>query len=348
MPLETLDRTPPPFFKQGPSALSRLVVFSALALVLMVADARFKLVQPLRAAIATVLYPAQWLALQPVQMIEDGTGYLTELKTARKTEEAARRKLAAQSQRAGQVEQLQLENERLRQLLGLRDRLTVPGTAAQVLYDATDPFSRRVVIDKGQLNGVQPGSPVMDESGVLGQVTRVYPFVSEVTLLIDRDQVIPVMNARTGQRAVAYGDATPRTGLLELRYMPVGEDVREGDELVTSGIDGVYPPGLPVAKVAAVDRRSDSSFARIYCTPLAQVQGVTYVMVLQPVTDQLRLAGVGPSATPASAPASAASAAAAASAPAAKARPAPPASAAGKAGKPPRTGNHPKPQGGKP
>jgi len=222
MPLETLDRTPPPFFKQGPSALSRLVVFSALALVLMVADARFKLVQPLRAAIATVLYPAQWLALQPVQMIEDGTGYLTELKTARKTEEAARRKLAAQSQRAGQVEQLQLENERLRQLLGLRDRLTVPGTAAQVLYDATDPFSRRVVIDKGQLNGVQPGSPVMDESGVLGQVTRVYPFVSEVTLLIDRDQVIPVMNARTGQRAVAYGDATPRAGLLELRYMPVG------------------------------------------------------------------------------------------------------------------------------
>ena len=229
--------------------------------------------------------------------------------------------------------------------------ITVPATAAQVLYDATDPFSRRVVIDKGQLNGVQPGSPVMDESGVLGQVTRVYPFVSEVTLLIDRDQVIPVMNARTGQRAVAYGDATPRAGLLELRYMPVGEDVREGDELVTSGIDGVYPPGLPVAKVAAVDRRSDSSFARIYCTPLAQVQGVTYVMVLQPVTDQLRLAGVGPSATPASAPASAASAAsaaAAASAPAAKARPATPASAAGKAGKPPRAGNHPKPQGGKP
>lgn len=97
MPLETLDRSPPPFFKQGPSAWSRLVFYSALALFLMVADARFHVAQPLRAAIATVLYPAQWLALQPVQMIENFTGYLTDLKTARKTEEAARMKLAEQS-----------------------------------------------------------------------------------------------------------------------------------------------------------------------------------------------------------------------------------------------------------
>lgn len=187
MPLDTLDRTPPPFFKQGPSALSRLVFFSALALFLMVADARFRIVQPLRAAIATVLYPAQWLALQPVQMAQTLGGYLTELKTAHATEEAARLKLAEQSQRAGQVEQLLLENARLRELLELRPRVQVASVAAQVLYDATDPYSRRVVIDKGQLQGIQPGSPVMDESGVLGQVTRVYPFVSEITLLIDRD-----------------------------------------------------------------------------------------------------------------------------------------------------------------
>ncbi|MGB3067281.1 MAG: rod shape-determining protein MreC [Ottowia sp.] len=283
MPLETLDRTPPPFFKQGPSALSRLVFFSALALFLMVADARFRVAQPLRAAIATVLYPAQWLALQPVQMIENLTGYLTELKTARKTEEAARMKLAEQSQRAGQVEQLLLENERLRQLLALRDRVQVSSVAAQVLYDATDPFSRRVVIDKGQLQGIAPGSPVMDEWGVLGQITRVYPFVSEITLLIDRDQVIPVMNARTGTRSVVYGMPASHGGMLELRYMSVTEDVREDDLLTTSGVDGVYPPGLPVARVTSVDRQSDSSFARIQCTPLSKMQGVTHVMVLSPV-----------------------------------------------------------------
>ena len=284
MPLETLDRSPPPFFKQGPSALSRLVFFSALALFLMVADARFHLVQPLRAAIATALYPAQWLALQPVQMVHGFTAYLTDLKTAHVTEEAARRKLAEQSQRAGQVEQLLLENNRLRALLQLRERVQVPATAAQALYDATDPYSRRVVIDKGQMQGIAPGSPVMDESGVLGQVTRVYPFVSEITLLIDRDQVIPVMNARTGARSVAYGDPAQHGGMMELRYMSVTEDVKEGDLLTTSGVDGVYAPGLPVAKVVRVDRRGDTSFARIVCQPLANLSSVNHVMVLQPLT----------------------------------------------------------------
>ncbi|QTD45185.1 rod shape-determining protein MreC [Ottowia testudinis] len=286
MPLETLDRSPPPFFKQGPSALSRLLVLSALALFLMVADARFHIVQPLRAAIATVLYPAQWLALQPVQWAQTGVSYLTELKTARATEEAARLKLAEQSQRAGQVEQLLQENARLRELLALRDRVQVPSVAAQVLYDATDPYSRRVVVSKGQVQGIEPGSPVMDESGVLGQVTRVYPFVSEITLLIDRDQVIPVMNARTGTRSVAYGDPSPHGGMMELRYMSATEDVKEGDLLTTSGVDGVYPPGLPVARVVSVDRRGDTSFTRIQCQPLAKLQGVTHVMVLAPMQRQ--------------------------------------------------------------
>lgn len=328
MPLETLDRSPPPLFKQGPSALSRLLFFSALALFLMVADARFHVVQPLRAAIATVLYPAQWLALQPVQMVRELTGYLTELKTAHKTEEAARLKLTEQSRRAGQVEQLLLENARLRALLDLRARVQVPGTAAQVLYDATDPYSRRVVIGKGRVQGIEPGSPVMDESGILGQVTRVYPFVSEITLLIDRDQVIPVMNARTGTRSVAYGDPSPRGGLMELRYMSVTEDVREGDLLVTSGVDGVYAPGLPVARITSVERRSDTSFARIQCQPLAQWQGVTHVMVLAPLTrpstEDLPAQGPQPvaAATPAASNAAAASAPASAAAPATASAPA--------------------------
>lgn len=98
------------------------------------------------------------------------------------------------------------ENERLRKLLQLRDRLQTPAKAAQVIYDAADPYTRRVMIDQGQMAGIVLGSPVMDESGMLGQVTRVHPLLSEVTLLIDRDQAIPVMNLRTGARGVAYGD----------------------------------------------------------------------------------------------------------------------------------------------
>jgi rod shape-determining protein MreC len=288
MPLGTLDRTPPPFFRQGPTALSKLMVFSALALFLMVADARFKVTQPLRAAVGTVLYPIQWVALRPVLLVRNGGEYFESLKSAQRIEEEARVKLALQSQRANQVEQLALENNRLRQLLALRERITSPSLAAEVLYDAADPYTRKVIIDKGLAQGVEAGSPVIDESGVLGQVTRVHPLISEVTLVIDRDHAIPVLNTRTGARSVAYGDPTAsHGGALELRFMAGNADVQAGDILTTSGVDGVYPPGLPVARVEKVERRADSAFARIACSPRALVDGARHVMVLKPVSAQI-------------------------------------------------------------
>lgn len=287
MPLGTLDRTPPPFFKQGPSALSKLMVFSAIALFLMVADTRFQVSQPLRAAVATVLYPLQWLALRPVLAVRYAGDYFVLLRSARQTEEAARRKLALQSQRANQVEELTLENARLRKLLDLRQRVSASSQAAEVLYDAADPFTRKVVIDRGLAHGIEAGSPVIDESGVLGQVTRVMPLVSEVTLVTDRDQAIPVLNARTGARSVAYGDPTSTTGRMELRFMAGNADVQPGDLLTTSGVDGVYPPGLPVAKVVKIERRADSGFARISCAPQSLVDGARHVMVLGSYAHQL-------------------------------------------------------------
>lgn len=288
MPLGTLDRSPPPFFKQGPSALSKLMVCSALALFLMVADARFKVTQPLRAAVATVLFPIQWLAIHPVQFLAQAGEHFQSLKAAQAEVEAARVRLTLQSQRAGQVEQLTQENSRLRGLLALRERITTPAAAAQVLYDAADPYTRRVIIDKGILQGIEAGSPVIDESGVLGQVTRVHPLISEVTLVTDRDHAIPVLNVRTGARSVAFGDPLTRGGSLELRFMAGNADVQAGDVLTTSGVDGVYPPGLPVAKVVTVERRADSAFARISCAPQALVNGARHVMVLQPVSGQIQ------------------------------------------------------------
>jgi rod shape-determining protein MreC len=288
MPLGTLDRSPPPFFKQGPSALSKLMVCSALALFLMVADARFRLTQPMRAVVGTVLYPIQWIAMRPVLLVRNGSEYFEALQSAQSSEAAARTKLAQQSQRANQVEQLTLENQRLRQLLQLRERITSPAQAAEVLYDAADPYTRKVIIDKGMAQGVEAGSPVIDESGVLGQVTRVHPLISEVTLVIDRDHAIPVLNARTGARSVAYGDPTStQGGSLELRFMAGNADVQAGDLLTTSGVDGVYPPGLPVARVEKVERRADSAFARIYCSPQALVDGARHVMVLKPTSAEI-------------------------------------------------------------
>ena len=287
MPLGTLDRSPPPFFKQGPSAVSKLMVCSALALFLMVADSRFRIAQPLRAAVGSVLYPLQWVAMRPILAVRMAGGYFESLRSAQASEEDARRKLAQQALRASQVEQLTLENDRLRQLLQLRERITTAAQPAEVLYDAADPYSRKVIIDRGLAQGIEAGSPVIDESGVVGQVTRVHPLISEVTLLIDREQAIPVMNVRTGARSVAYGDPSAHGGLLELRFMAGNADVQIGDLLTTSGVDGIYPPGLPVAKVEKVERKAESGFARILCAPQALVGGARHVMVLSATARQI-------------------------------------------------------------
>ncbi len=288
MPLGTLDRTPPPFFKQGPSALSKLMVFSALAVLLMVADLRFRMAEPLRMAVAAFLSPARWLALQPANLAQATGQYFQSLSQAQADEAETRAKLVRQSLRANEVEELAQENQRLRQLLELRERLATPAVAAEILFEAADPYTRKVILNKGLNASLQPGSPVVDEDGVLGQVTRVYPLISEITLITDRDQAIPVLNVRTGMRSVAQGDPSgPYGSGLELRFMATNADVQVGDLLTTSGVDGVYPPGLPVAKVAHIERRTDSAFARIFTQPVAGVSRGRQVMVLRPLGDQL-------------------------------------------------------------
>ena len=282
MALASLGRDPPPFFRQGPSALSRLVVFSAMALLLMVADARFHMVQPLRASIATALYPLQWLVLQPLSLSQHANERMDGMFTKEATVQLLRQQLAEQRQRAQQTEQLILENQRLRGILNLQERQS-PGTlAAQVVYDAADPYTRKVVLDRGESQGVHLASPVIDEFGVIGQVTRVFPVSSEVTLITDRDHAIPVVNARTGARGVAYGETTRNANALELRFMAANADVSAGDLLTTSGVDGIYPPGLPVARVDKVERRTEAVFARIECVPIAMVAGARHVLVLLP------------------------------------------------------------------
>ncbi len=282
MPLGTIDRTPPPFFKQGPSALSRLIVFSALAVALMVVDARLHLAGPMRSVVATALYPLQWLMLQPVRAAHFVGGYFSSLDSAQSAEAQAQEKLALQAMRAAQVELLALENQRLRELLDLSARLPNPSQGAEVLYDAGDPYTRKLVINRGSAQGVADGAPVLDGQGVLGQVTRVYPLNAEVTLLTDRSAAIPVLNTRTGVRGLAYGLPRGGTGALELRFVPINADVQEGDMLTTSGLDGVYPPGLPVARISLVERRPDATFVRIECEPLAGHSSARHVLVVAP------------------------------------------------------------------
>jgi rod shape-determining protein MreC len=279
--LGTLDRTPPPFFRQGTSALTKVTVLSALAVFLMVADTRFGIAQPLRAAVATVLFPIERTLLVPIDAWERAGRYIAGLTGSVDREQAAERALAAQSERASRVERLEAENARLRTLLELKPALAVRAQTAELLYAASDPYSRKVVIDRGTAAGVALGSPVVNEAGVLGQVTRVFLQSSEVTLLTDRDAAIPVLNRRTGARSAVFGATT--AGVLEMRFMAGNADVQVDDLLTTSGVDGVYPPGLEVAKVASVDRRQDGGFARILLAPAARADNVRHVLVLEPI-----------------------------------------------------------------
>jgi rod shape-determining protein MreC len=285
MPLGTLDRSPPPFFRQGYSALTKLVFFSALALFLMIADARFHVAEPLRAALAVALMPVQRALAVPVEMVLGGGEYLRGLAAAQAAEREAKAALAAQSERLARAERQVQENTRLRALLDLRPTLPMRSVPAEVLYEAADPYSRKVVIDRGTAQGVAAGSPVVNEAGVLGQVTRVYALTAEVTLLADKDAAIPVLNVRTQQRGAAFGGGAG--GTMELRFTSANADVRPGDLLHTSGLDGVYPPGLPVAVVSSVERRVESGFARIVLEPAASADGIRFVLVLEPTALQL-------------------------------------------------------------
>ena len=301
MPLGTLDRTPPPFFRQGPSALTRLVFCAAVAIFLMVADAKFKLTNPARAVLALAMHPVERLLLTPVDAWDNAGDYFRGTQRAMDAENQARRQLVLQAERLSRAEQLQAENEKLRKLLGLRPALVVSSLAAEVLYEAPDPYSRRVVIDHGSRDGVKLGSPVINDAGVLGQVTRVYTLTSEVTLLNDKDAAIPVLNTRTQQRNAAFG--SPDGSGMELRFLAANADVKVGDLLATSGLDGVYPAGLPVARITVVERRGDTSFASVTMQPVAQADSARHVLLLAPL-EQFESSRAEAAATAASAAAS--------------------------------------------
>lgn len=284
MALDTLERSAPPIFRQGLSATSKMLLLGLLAVLLMAADHRMQISQPIRSGVALVLSPLQWLSLQPVNAVNALARYFGNLEEAQDAALIFQTRTIVQAQRLQQVEQLSQENAHLRQLLDLRAQVAGPAKAVQVLYDTSDPYTRRVVVDRGLMAGIAQGSAVIDTAGVVGQVTRVYPLVSEVTLLTDRAQSIPVMNARTGSRYVANGDPQTLGGSLDLKFVPAGADMQKGDLLTTSGIDGVYPAGLHVGRIARIDRRVDASFARVHAEPMASERG-RHLLVLLPFKD---------------------------------------------------------------
>ncbi|MGB0129851.1 MAG: rod shape-determining protein MreC [Rhodocyclaceae bacterium] len=276
--MSVVSQSPPPFFRRGPAPLARFIFFATLSLALLVVDLRFKYLEVLRQVISVVTYPLQQAALAPVHAASSIGAYFSTVNALQDENASLRRRhteLAAVLLRQDQLEQ---ENQRMRNLLAMMERQSAKGVVAEIVYGARDPFSHKVFIDKGSQQGLVAGEVVVDDRGVIGQVTRVLPVQSEVTLISDKDQSVPVQVVRNGLRAVVSGS---EQGFLELRFLAANADVQNGDELVTSGLDGVFLPGLPVAKVVRVERDNIHTFARILCQPKGAVDQYGLVLVLE-------------------------------------------------------------------
>ena len=274
-----IDHAPPPFFKRGPAPLVLLTFYIALSLALFVVDLRFRSLELVRQSIALLVDPVQRVAQTPGSLVDYALNYMQGMRQLQRENDELRHAKLNTAPDLLRLEKLEAENERLRKLLVVKEREKAKGQVAQILYTARDPFSRKVIIDKGQQAGIVAGQPAIDEAGVVGQVTRTFPYSAEVTLITDKDQAVPVQIVRSGQRSVVFGLGN---GQLELRYMPANADVEVGDVLVTSGLDSVYLQGFPVAKVVNIERDSAYSFARIFCAPIAGVENFGEVMVLDP------------------------------------------------------------------
>lgn len=274
-----MDSQSQPFFVRGPSAGARLLFFMAISLVLMVIDARFNYLQRVRETLTAAVYPLQRLAQMPGQALERVNGFFVTQQKLQQDNLAIRQQLLEQSQQLQRMKALEAEAATLRRILGAKEQ--VPGTSmlVELLHVDRNPFLRKIVVNKGTQDGVLAGQAVIDADGVVGQVTLSSPFSSEVTLITEKGQPMPVMVQRTGLRAVLFGSGRPNA--LELPFVPVNADIENGDVLVTSGIDGVYPPGLPVATVSNIERNAAYVFAKITCSPAAGVDRNKFYLVLQ-------------------------------------------------------------------
>jgi len=272
-----MNYNPPPLFKQGTSARVKVVFFSLIAIMLLVIDARLHTLHMVRQMVGSVLYPLQMLALMPRDTARNVGDYFSQLSTLEKENANFKRARTRNAVELQQGRQLQLDNEQLRRLLGTSEQVPVNSVMATILYDARDSFNRRIIVNRGMHHGIAAGQPVIDDLGVTGQVSRVFAHTAEVTLLTDKDQVIPVQVQRNGLRSVVYGKG--QIGKLELR-LPSDADIKVGDILVTSGIDGIYPAGLSVARVTMVENDATATFKRIVCSPLAGLDRHKEVLIL--------------------------------------------------------------------
>ena len=269
---------PPAFFVRGPSPLARLTFFAAVSIALMAVDARLHYLTEIRQGVAVELHPLEVAVRAPVNAFLYVNDYITTQTNLVHENRQLRQRALLDSADLQRFRTLQAENAHLRNMLSALPAMPQPARLGEIVHSGRDPFSQKVIVNLGARHGITSGQAVIDELGVIGQVTQVYPFSSEVTLVIDKDLAIPVQVERSGLRAIAFGNS--RNAAIDLPYLPVNVDIQVGDRLVTSGIDGVYPAGLAVGKVVEIDRKTFAPFARIACVPIAGIQTHRQVLLI--------------------------------------------------------------------
>ena len=269
---------------KGPKLLPRFVVYITLAAGLMVADYRFSLMQPVRAAVMPMLYPVQWLANQPVQLYQ----YFADLSQSKSELLEQNRQLLEENGRLKidlQRDKVNTDELReLKKLYGLQQKGIHNVIGAEVISNGKDPLSERLIIGKGSQDGLKVGDAVIDQSGLIGLLTQVHTQSAEIGLISGGQSIVPIAVSRTGERNLAYGNGNG----LDLRYFPTGSDLKSGDILLTSGLDGTYPGGIPVATVSKVVRASGTPYYDTKLTPLAALRSSRFVLVLSSASSSPR------------------------------------------------------------
>jgi rod shape-determining protein MreC len=259
----------------GPTA--RLMIWLLIGLSCVVIDVRYHALDGLRSGFSLLLQPVREAMRAPADVAAELTGFFTRHRLLQKERDALLDERTRLLVGVNSAKELARENAELRALLKLQSRPGQRVVHAALLYQGHDWFAQRLTLDQGSGAGLRTGMPVVDADGLVGQLTRVYPGSSEVTLVSSAEQLTPVFVERTGQRGLAAGTGHAQ---MELRYMPAQTDIRPGDRLLTSGIDRVYPAGIPVATIKRVSRSQSSPYLRVDCLPLAGLDRSRGVLVL--------------------------------------------------------------------
>ncbi len=269
-----------PLFLAGSNPLLRFVVFTLLSAALVYYDLHGHQLDRLRSTLNTLIYPLQVAVDFPARTASWVNEALVNRSRLIEQNSRLRAENLKLSSRLRSLESLKYENEELQRLLKSARSLEYDFILARLLAVSMNRIQQRIIIDKGSRDGVETGVALLDGLGLMGEVTRAYPYHSEAILISDASEAVPVRVARNGLRSIASG--TGVNSRLKLLYLPVTADIREGDVLVTSGLGGRYPPDLPVATVSRIASSSNSPFAEVEATPLAALGQSRRVLVLKP------------------------------------------------------------------